>query len=102
MLAAPTIQAAARSLHGILYICQGMVPKVQQPTEGGCSQEAFGHPFLAVGGVKEASQAPIREHVTPFNPASHLPVARWGLPCSPPGALWAYAINRAHGAEEKS
>jgi hypothetical protein len=39
---------------------------------------AVGHPFLAVGGLKDASPAPVREHVTPFNTAGHLPVARGG------------------------
>jgi hypothetical protein len=39
---------------------------------------AVGHPFLAVGGLKEAQRAPVQEHVTPFNPTSHLPVARGG------------------------
>jgi hypothetical protein len=48
---------------------------------------AVGHRFLAVSGLKEASQAPIREHVTPFKTAGHLPVARGGHSCSPPGAL---------------
>jgi hypothetical protein len=37
---------------------------------------AIGHPFLAVGGLKEAPQAPVREHVTPFNPVGYLSVAR--------------------------
>jgi hypothetical protein len=39
---------------------------------------SVGHHFLAVGGLKEAHGAFVREHVTPFNPASHLPVARGG------------------------
>jgi hypothetical protein len=43
---------------------------------------AVGHPFLADGGLKEAPWAPVREHVTPFNPAGHLPVARGGTPVS--------------------
>jgi hypothetical protein len=30
---------------------------------------AIGHPFLAVGGLKEAPGAPVMEHVTPFNTA---------------------------------
>ena len=47
---------------------------------------AVGHPFLAVGGLKEAARAPVREHVTPFNPADHLPVARGGHFCSLPAA----------------
>jgi hypothetical protein len=49
-----------------------MVPRSQQPP--------VGHPFLAVGELKEAPRAPVREHVTPFNPVSHLTMARgtWG------------------------
>jgi hypothetical protein len=47
-----------------------MVPSSQQPPVG------VGHPFLAVGGLKEAPLFSVREHVTPFNPADHLPVAR--------------------------
>jgi hypothetical protein len=50
-------------IHGfgaILYVCQEMVPSSQQPPE---------HPFLAVGGLKEAPWTPVREHVTPFNTA---------------------------------
>jgi hypothetical protein len=41
---------------------------------------AVAHPFLAVGGLKETPRAPVREHVTPFNMAGHLPVARGGTP----------------------
>jgi hypothetical protein len=63
---------------------------------------AVGHPFLAVGGLKEAPRVPVREHVTPFNTAGHLPVARGGQSCSPPGALRAHTSNRSHVAEEKS
>jgi hypothetical protein len=73
-----------------------MVPSSQQPPE------AVGHPFLAVGGLTEAPRAPVREHVTPFNTAGHLPVARGGHSCSPPGALRAHTSNRSHLAEEKS
>jgi hypothetical protein len=43
---------------------------------------AVEHPFLAVGGLKEAPRAPVWEHVTPFNTAGHLPVARGGTPVS--------------------
>jgi hypothetical protein len=39
---------------------------------------SVGHPFLAVGGLKEAPRAPVREHVTHFNPFGHLSVARGG------------------------
>jgi hypothetical protein len=39
---------------------------------------AVGHPFLAVVGLKEAPRAPVWEHVTPFNTAGHLSVARGG------------------------
>jgi hypothetical protein len=39
---------------------------------------AVGHHFLAVGGLKGAPRAPVWEHVTPFNTAGHLPVARGG------------------------
>jgi hypothetical protein len=46
---------------------------------------AVGHSFLAVGGLKEAPRAHVREHVTPFNLVGHLPVARGGTPVS----LWA-------------
>jgi hypothetical protein len=53
------------------------------------------------GLLKEASQAPVREHVTPFNTASHLPVAR-GHSCSLPEALRTHTKNRSHVAEEKS
>jgi hypothetical protein len=65
---------------------------------------AVGHPFLADGGLKEAPRAPVREHVTPFNTAGHLPVARRGVghSCSPPDALRAHTSNRSHVAEEKS
>jgi hypothetical protein len=63
---------------------------------------AVGHPFLAVGGLKEVPRDPVREHVTPFNTAGHLPVARGGHSCSPPGALRAHTSNRSHVAEEKS
>jgi hypothetical protein len=63
---------------------------------------AVGHPFLAVGRLKEAPRAPVREHVTPFNTTGHLPVARGGHSCFPPGALRAYTSNRSHVAEEKS
>jgi hypothetical protein len=41
---------------------------------------AVRHPFLAVEGLKDVPQAPVREHVTPFNTAGHLPVARGGTP----------------------
>jgi hypothetical protein len=61
-------------MHG-LYVCQEVVPNCEQQPEGG-----VGHPFLAVGELKEDPQAPVREHVTPFNTAGHLPVARWGTP----------------------
>jgi hypothetical protein len=61
---------------------------------------AFGHPFLAVGGLKEALGAPVREHITPLNPSGHLPVARGGHSCSPPREMRAHTINRAHGAGE--
>ena len=47
---------------------------------------AVGYPFLAFGGLKGAPWIPVREHVTPFNPADHLPVARGGHFCSPPAA----------------
>jgi hypothetical protein len=61
---------------------------------------AVGHPFLVVEELKEGPQAPAREHVTPFNPAGHLPLARGGHSCSPPGVLRAHTINWAHGAGE--
>jgi hypothetical protein len=63
---------------------------------------AVGHPFLAVGGLKDAPRAPVREHVTPFNPDGHLPVARGVHSCSLPGALLAHTSNQSHLAEEKS
>jgi hypothetical protein len=63
---------------------------------------AVGHPFLAVGGLKDVPGAPVRDHVTPFNTAGHLPVARGGHSCSTPGALRAHTSNRSHVAEEKS
>jgi hypothetical protein len=63
---------------------------------------ADGHPFLAVGGLKEAPRAPVKEHVTPFNTAGHLPVAHGGYSYPPPGALRAHTSNRSHVAEEKS
>jgi hypothetical protein len=47
---------------------------------------AVEHPFLAVGGLKEAPRAPVREHVTPVIPAGHLPVARGEHSCSLAGA----------------
>jgi hypothetical protein len=63
---------------------------------------AVGHPFLAVGGLKEALRATVREHITPFNTAAHLPVACEGHSCSRPGALRAQTSNQSHVAEEKS
>jgi hypothetical protein len=54
---------------------------------------AVRNPFHAVGGLKEAPRAPVREHVTPFNTAGHLPVARGGHSCSPLGALRAHTSN---------
>jgi hypothetical protein len=63
---------------------------------------AVGHPFLAVGRLKDAPRAPVREHVTPFNTAGHLPVARGGHSCSSPGALRAHTSNWSHVAEENS
>jgi hypothetical protein len=63
---------------------------------------AVGHPILAVGELKEAQRVPVREHVTPFNTAGHLPVARGGHPCFPTGALRAHTSIRSHVAEEKS
>jgi hypothetical protein len=74
-----------------------VVPSSQQPPEGGCWA-----PYLAVGGLKEAPRAPAREHVTPFKPDGHLPVARGVHSCSPPGALRAHTRNWSHLAEEKS
>jgi hypothetical protein len=44
------------------------------------------------------SCASVREYVIPLNPAGHLPVTRRGHSCSPPSALRAHTINRAHGA----
>jgi hypothetical protein len=63
---------------------------------------AVRHPLLAVGGLKEAPRAPVREHFTPFNTTGHLPVARGGHPGSSPGALRGHTSNRSHVAEEKS
>jgi hypothetical protein len=63
---------------------------------------AVGHLFLAVGGLKDAPRAPVREHVTLFNTAGHLPVARGSHSSSSPGALRAHTSNRSHVAEEKS
>jgi hypothetical protein len=63
---------------------------------------AVEHPFLAVEGLKEALRAPVLEHVTPFNTAGHLPVARGEHSCSPPGALQAQTSNRTNVAEENS
>jgi hypothetical protein len=63
---------------------------------------AVEHPFLADGGLKEAPRAPVPEYVTPLNPAGHLPVARGGHSCSPPGTLQAHTSNRSHVGEEKS
>jgi hypothetical protein len=63
---------------------------------------AVGHPFLAVGGLKDAPWAPVREHATPFNTASHLPVARGWHSCSPSDTLRAHTSNRSHVVEEKS
>jgi hypothetical protein len=62
---------------------------------------AFGHPFLAVGGLKDAPRIPAWEHVTPFITAGHLLVARGGHFCSPPGALRAHTSNRPHVTQEK-
>jgi hypothetical protein len=67
-------QMVRLKMHGfwaILYVWQEMVTS--------------GHPFLAVGGLKDAPWAPVQEHVTPFNTAGHLPVARGGHSCSSPG-----------------
>jgi hypothetical protein len=63
---------------------------------------AVGHPFLALGGLKDAQRAPVRENVTPFNTTGHLPVARGEHFCSSQGALRAHTGNRSHVAEEKS
>jgi hypothetical protein len=57
---------------------------------------AVGHPFLTVGGLTEALRVPVREHVTSFNTAGHLPVARGGHFLSPPGALRTHTSNRSH------
>jgi hypothetical protein len=59
---------------------------------------AVGHPFLALGGLKDVPQAPVWEHVTSFNTAGHLPVARGGTPVS----LRAHISNQSHREEEKS
>jgi hypothetical protein len=48
---------------------------------------AVGHSFLAVWELKEAPRTSVREHVTPFNPAGHLPVPYRGHSCSASGAL---------------
>jgi hypothetical protein len=77
-----------------------MVPSSQQPPEGGCWA-----PFsCSRGGLKEAPQTPVRENVIPFNTACHLPLARGGHSCSPPGALklLAHTSNRSQVAEKKS
>jgi hypothetical protein len=58
-----------------------------------------GHPFLTVGRWKKAPR--VREHVTPFNPAGHLPMVRGGHSCSPPGALRAHTSNWSHVAGGK-
>jgi hypothetical protein len=62
------------------------------------------HPFLAVVGLKEVPRAPVREHVTPFKTAGHLPAARGGggYSCSPPDALREHASNWSNITEEKS
>jgi hypothetical protein len=49
---------------------------------------AVGHPFLAVGGLKEAPRAPVREHITPFNMAGHLLVAHGGTPVPLRALCW--------------
>jgi hypothetical protein len=62
-----------------------------------------GHSFLVVGGLKDAPRALVREHITPFNPVSHIPpVARGEYSSSTTGALQAHTINWAHGAEKKA
>jgi hypothetical protein len=63
---------------------------------------AVEHPFLAVGRLEEAPRAPVRDPVTTFNPADHLPVVCAGHSCSSPRTLLAHTINQAHGAEGKS
>jgi hypothetical protein len=60
-----------------------MVPSSQQPPEG------------AIGGLKDAPRAPVREHVTPFNPAGHLPVARGG-------GAFLFPYGRLAGAHKQS
>jgi hypothetical protein len=92
------MQLKMHGFRAILYVCHEMVPSSQQPP----IRVAVGHPFLAVGGLKDAPRAPVREHATPFNTAGHLPVAREGHSCSPSDALPAHTSNRSHVAEEKS
>jgi hypothetical protein len=50
------------------------------------NSHTFGHTFLAVEGLKEAPRAPVREHVTPFNQAGYIPVARGVHSCFSLGA----------------
>jgi hypothetical protein len=57
---------------------------------------AVGHPFLAVGGLKEAPWAPVREHFTPFNTTFQWHVGGTPVP------LRAHTSNPSHVAEEKS
>jgi hypothetical protein len=62
-------------MHGfwtILYVWQEMVSSSQEPPEGGCWA-----PFFAIGGMKEAPRATVREYVTHGrSPSSGM----WGTP----------------------
>jgi hypothetical protein len=55
---------------------------------------AVGHHFLAVGGLKKAPRAPVREHVTPFNTVGHLSVAREGALLFPYGRLAGARVHK--------
>jgi hypothetical protein len=68
-----------------------MVPSNQQPPEGNCWA-----PFFAVGGLSDAPRVPVREHVTPFNTAGHLPVARGG------GGALQFPSGRLAGAHKQT
>jgi hypothetical protein len=87
-------------MHGfwaIIYVCQEMVLRSQQPHGDGC-WTSFSCSWGTEGGPTDPRPG-TRHTLQPGQPPSS---STWGHSCSPPGALQARTSNRSHVAERKS
>jgi hypothetical protein len=87
------MQLKMHDVWAVLYICQEMVLRSQQPPEDGCWA-----PVSCNLGTKEAPWTPSG---STSHPSTWLAFFQWHMG-GISGTLWVHKFNRTHGAEKKS